>query len=67
MEKLIIDSQELKEMILDSFFIKGLREFNIEIDSIQSSGLRDEFEIHLKGDEDQINLFIRYYNGDYII
>ena len=64
MEKLIIDSQELKEIIFDSFFIKGLNHFNLDIDRIQSSGLRDEFELYLKGDEEDIEDFISYYHGE---
>ena len=67
MEILIIDSQELKEIILDSFFSHGLYEFQIKIEKIESSGLRDEFKIYLSGEDDQLRLFIRYYNGEYII
>ena len=67
MEKLIIDSQELKDFISNPFFSNGLDEFQIKIEKIESSGLRDEFMIYLSGDDDQLNLFIRYYNGEYII
>jgi hypothetical protein len=59
--KLIIEKSEIKEYLEIGFFQKELRNLDIEISNFSSGNYRDEFYIHLKGNEENLIEFLEFY------